>query len=658
MSIINGAPNKVILVKPNMMKESELVRHYGPDFFALPVPDTGTGRKDMVQDMCEQFSPSTVKCILCADSDMFKTLTGVKKVSGYDGEPVESKVNQIPAFIIPNYFSLLYNPEQGVRMAFIMGKIKDFLEGKYTPIAKVITHAEYPQNTKEIGLALYALSQSEVLTCDIETAPTGLFNLSIDDEKRFKGGLHHYSNMLYSIAFGTNEHGGFAFIVNGNREIRNLLRDFFTNYQGKLIFHNASFDITQLIYHLFMNSLEDYENMLKGLHIMCRNIEDTYLIAYLCLNSCSHVELSLKTLSHQFTGRYAVDVDDCTKLPVNELLEYNLTDCCATYWVYNQYLPRLKSENQEEIYRNLFLPSLKTLIETQLVGMRIYPQRLEALSRSLNAKYDDWYIRIMQHPLIEEVIKIKSADYVKHYNATHKKQILEPNVSITFNPGSDSDLITLLYNLLKLPVLETTDKGQPSCRASVLEDLRKHTQDESTLNLLDNLINLAGVQKIISSFIPSFERTLVLNDMKALFGMFNLGGTISGRLSSSNPNLQQIPSTGSIYAKPVKQIFGAPKGYIFAGADQRSLEDRISALTTKDPNKLSVYTDGYDGHCLRAFHYFRDQMPDIELAEPTSMCARVIMDDGTEVYMKDKELQQFQDEQKRLRLLERRNQKE
>jgi DNA polymerase-1 len=98
---------------------------------------------------------------------------------------------------------------------------------------------------------------------------------------------------------------------------------------------------------------------------------------------------------------------------------------------------------------------------------------------------------------------------------------------------------------------------------------------------------------------------------KGLFGSFNLGGTKTGRLSSSKPNLQNLPSTGSPYAKPVKDIFVAPKGFIFVGADQRSLEDRISALTTRDPNKIKVYTEGYDGHCLRSYSYFQEKMPDI-----------------------------------------------
>lgn len=53
-------------------------------------------------------------------------------------------------------------------------------------------------------------------------------------------------------------------------------------------------------------------------------------------------------------------------------------------------------------------------------------------------------------------------------------------------------------------------------------------------------------------------------------------------------------------------------GWLMVGADYKSLEDMISALQTKDPNKLKIYTDGYDGHCLRAYSYFGDQMPDID----------------------------------------------
>lgn len=56
------------------------------------------------------------------------------------------------------------------------------------------------------------------------------------------------------------------------------------------------------------------------------------------------------------------------------------------------------------------------------------------------------------------------------------------------------------------------------------------------------------------------------------------------------------------------------------GIDFASLEDRIDALKTKDTNKLKVYIDGYDGHSLRAYAYFGNQMPDIELAAPNEQC--------------------------------------
>ena len=158
------------------------------------------------------------------------------------------------------------------------------------------------------------------------------------------------------------------------------------------------------------------------------------------------------------------------------------------------------------------------------------------------------------------------------YNKEHKKQkTIDDFKDIVFNPSSTSHLIQLLYDKYALPVLDMTDKGTPACGTDTLEKLKHHVENQEVKDLLDNLINLSQTDKIITAFIPSFEHTVELNGMKCLYGSFKLGGTVSGRLTSSSPNLQQIPSTGSPYAKPVKKIFGAPKGYIFCGADQRSL---------------------------------------------------------------------------------------
>ena len=78
--------------------------------------------------------------------------------------------------------------------------------------------------------------------------------------------------------------------------------------------------------------------------------------------------------------------------------------------------------------------------------------------------------------------------------------------------------------------------------------------------------------------------------------------------------MQQIPAN-STFGKLIKSCFAAPEGWLFVGADFNSLEDYISALTTKDPNKLVIYEQGLDSHTYRAIAYFGDQMPGVQLSK-------------------------------------------
>lgn len=75
------------------------------------------------------------------------------------------------------------------------------------------------------------------------------------------------------------------------------------------------------------------------------------------------------------------------------------------------------------------------------------------------------------------------------------------------------------------------------------------------------------------------------------------------------------PDTAALVSKQIT----FESGWLFCGADFSSLEDYISALTTKDKNKLDVYLKGFDGHCLRAAYYFRDELPHIDLNDPKSV---------------------------------------
>lgn len=99
--------------------------------------------------------------------------------------------------------------------------------------------------------------------------------------------------------------------------------------------------------------------------------------------------------------------------------------------------------------------------------------------------------------------------------------------------------------------------------------------------------------------------------------------------------MQNLPAN-SRYAKLIKSCFQAPPGWLLMGLDFASLEDRISALTSKDPNKLAVYLEGFDGHALRAQAYFGDRMPDIQRAPEGAVCYKANVG-GTDVFFHSEE---------------------
>lgn len=207
-------------------------------------------------------------------------------------------------------------------------------------------------------------------------------------------------------------------------------------------------------------------------------------------------------------------------------------------------------------------------------------------------------------------------NWVTMKNATlKKKRVTLANAKEVFNPNSSPQLQELLYEMLGLPVLSLTDSKQPSTDRDTIMALVNHTHDPDVEAFLKAMLTYSAVYKILTSFIPAMENAAMGPDgWHYLFGNFNLGGTLSGRLSSSDPNLQNLPSSNSKMpinkkiSKLIKSCFQAPPGWLFCGLDFASLEDRISALTTKDPNKLKVYMGHvvYEVTVNGTCHHIRD----------------------------------------------------
>lgn len=568
-----------------------------------------------------------IKYICVCDADYFKILAKVPKTEVNLGYVINYNNNNY--IYIPSFKTIWYDPVKATKKINIgLNTLKNQLQGTYqSPGSNIIHSAYYPKSVKEIEDALNDLYKYPELTVDIETF----------DLKHPKAGLG-------SITFCWNLHEGIAFLIDPSREQRNepvrkLLKEFFTKYTGKCIYHNIAFDVYIMIYQLFMKDLLDVQGLLEGLEVMLKNWEDTKLITYLCTNSCAGNELGLKAQAQEFAGNYAEEeIEDITKIEPGELLKYNLTDGLSTWYVYNKYKDKLKEDNQEEPYA-LFKKATKDIIQMQLSGLPLDMKRVSEVKQILLQDFNKALESINNSTIIKDFTKKLNEDWVEAKNKKLKvKRVSLADANIKFNPNSGTQLQKLLYSFLQLPVISFTKSKAPSVDGDTLAALKNHTKATDILELLDALLDYSAVDKILTAFIPAFENAYVASDGTGyLFGNFNLGGTVSGRLSSSKINLQQLPSTGSKYAKIIKSCFKAPKGWLFIGLDYHSLEDYISALTTKDPNKLKVYLEQYDGHCLRAYTYFKEEMPDIEMAEPEEKCYKLTLDTGEVIYIHEKE---------------------
>ena len=526
--------------------------------------------------------PTSVSKLIIADSNYFKFITKVNKVSDAYCQILHGKYagyEKYKCVYVPNYKSLFKQPEN--KRLIDLGI--ETLMGVYTGDGLNLS-AEYGFKHGSDREILDSLYKYPVLSADIETR-----GLDLDSE-------------IVSIAFAWSTFDGVAIDLSINGDY--YLKKFFESYKGQLIFHNGLFDAKLLIRSLWMEHPTDRAGMLEGLNYF-KNFDDTMIMAYLAKNATTGTSLGLKNLALEFAGYYALEhIEDLSRYSKKELLKYNLIDALSTFYCWEQYHDQLDSRP----YKEIFQPSFVTLLKMMLVGLPMDSNRVNEVHTILKSKEKVLLEQIQENNHVKNFTKVLQETACTTANSKLKKLVktIEQFYDVKFNPSSHQQLALLLFGHLQLPILDKTKSGAPATSADVLKDLANHTQDVEILDLLKFVTELADVTKINGTFIKAF-----LKEKDFLHGNLKLGGTQSGRLASNSPNLTNLPAHGPM-GKLIKSCIVAPDGWLFAGADFSALEERIGAILSKDPQRIKCYTDGMDGHSMRAYKYFSDQMPDID----------------------------------------------
>lgn len=323
------------------------------------------------------------------------------------------------------------------------------------------------------------------------------------------------------------------------------------------------------------------------------------------------------------------------KKPLEPLCKYGCQDTDYTLRLAMFFESKLIEIGMYPLFRHLIMPASRVLQHAEKTGLYLdrkfnqellesYKPKIEqATSNCLNLprvkKFSRW---LVQERISKYLASIESElEDLDYHNPKDARKIASREQKISniragvfttkkeleltreVNLGSTIDLPLLLYSEkgFKFPIIKYTkdkktnrDTDKPSTDEDTLVELRLTVKDHESPKaiFLDNLLELRGLKKMYTTYIEGWHDKV--QDDDRIHGQFKIIGTTSGRLSSSEPNLQQIPKT-SVDANIKKQLV-APKGKLYMALDYSQAELRIMAHLSGDETYLEAFAKGQDPH--------------------------------------------------------------
>ena len=525
----------------------------------------------------EKVGPKTAVKWLIEYGSLDEIIKNAEKISGKVGENLRNGLSQLHVskelVTIKKDVSL----EVGVKDLMVGKRNKKLLEEIYTELEFKAWLEKEEAPEKEAKEEVTKQSKYELITKikQLESWVTKIKKnslLALDTETT---GLDYMDAKLVGISLSVKS-GEAAYIPLGHQEEEQLdvnvvlkkLKPILESKKTKIVGQNIKFDRNILTRHGI--NLASFEN-------------DTMLMSYVLnstatrhnLDALAQYYLKYKTTTFEDVAGKGVKQVTFDLVPMDQAVHYASEDADITYRLHEELKSRLAKEPVlNTLLEEVEIPLITVLSDMEQAGTLVNERVLKAQSKNFS----------------ERITKLETEAYEL--------------AGQEFNLGSPKQLQEIFFEKLKYPVLQKTPGGQPSTAENVLQQLSEDYElpkiilEHRTLSKLKSTYT----DKLPSQISPSTGR---------IHTSFNQTGTSTGRLSSSDPNLQNIPIRTED-GRRIRQAFEAPNGYQLISADYSQIELRVIAHLSKDEGLLKAFKEGQDIHSSTASEVFGVDLQEVE----------------------------------------------
>ena len=420
---------------------------------------------------------------------------------------------------------------------------------------KTITH-KYQLIDKEIDMYKLCdlLITKQVVSFDTETTSINPINAE-----------------LVGLSFAAEEREAFYVPVPSDREeaqkIVDIFKPLYENGEIMKVGQNMKYDI---------EVLANYGIEVKG------KMFDTMIAHYLIQPELKHnmdymaeIYLGYQTIHiEELIGPKGRNQRNMRDLAPEQVYEYAAEDADITLQLKNKLEPELKKYGAEELFYNIEMPLMPVLAEMEMNGVRIDTNSLKETSTVLTARMKEIEKRIYELAGTE-------------FNIASPKQVGE-----------------VLFDRLRIvEKAKKTKTGQYVTSEEVLQQL-KHKHE-----IVADILEHRGLKKLLGTYIDALPK-LINPHTGHIHTSFNQTVTATGRLSSSDPNLQNIPVRGED-GKEIRKAFVPEPGCEFFSADYSQIELRVMAHLSGDENMIEAFREGHDIHAATAAKIYKESINDV-----------------------------------------------